>query len=138
MQRCVNDYSTTAPVSSIAGRARTLRKDVQRKISRLKQQRGSITDSVFPCSASSVESLPSGSGSSSTQALVRAGSNHSSVSYEEREPNSPYQVELQCMNAPISASSRYKPPTILCRARAIVDCLPNPYDKDSLAFKVRR
>ncbi|CAB0042606.1 unnamed protein product [Trichogramma brassicae] len=130
------DCCKSVPVTStIAGRARTLRKDVQRKISRLKQQRGSFGDSAFPCSASSIESLPSGSGSSSTQALVRAGSNHSSVSYEDREPISPHQGEIQCANASTTSLSRCKPPHVLCRARALVDCLPNPYDKDALAFK---
>uniref|UniRef100_A0ABD2W513 Sterile alpha motif domain-containing protein 5 n=1 Tax=Trichogramma kaykai TaxID=54128 RepID=A0ABD2W513_9HYME len=130
------DCCKSVPVTStIAGRARTLRKDVQRKISRLKQQRGSFGDSAFPCSASSIESLPSGSGSSSTQALVRAGSNHSSVSYEDREPISPHQGEIQCANASTTSLSRCKPPQVLCRARALVDCLPNPYDKDALAFK---
>ncbi|XP_014203656.1 uncharacterized protein LOC106635971 [Copidosoma floridanum] len=123
-------------VSSIAGRARTLRQDVQRKISRLRQQRGgSISEAAFPCSASSVESLPSGSGSSSTQALVRVGSNHSSISCEEREPNSPQRVELHPTTMVGVTSSSFGSVPILCRARALTDCLPSPYDKDALPFK---
>lgn len=128
-------------MSSIAGRARTLRQDVQRKISRLRQQRQQqqqqrpaagcayLNNSVssdqtsFPCSASSVESLPSGSGSlGSTQALVRAGSNHSSIVSccgPDEQPQLPF------------------PASVICRARAVVDCVPSPYDKDALAFKVR-
>ncbi|XP_033338981.1 uncharacterized protein LOC117227652 isoform X1 [Megalopta genalis] len=99
----------------IAGPARNLRHDVQRKISRLRQDRAS--SEAFPCSASSVESLPSGSGSS-TQALVRAGSNHSSISCEDRDAISP------------TATG-----PVLCRARALVDYTPSPYDKDALKFK---
>ncbi|XP_076171998.1 uncharacterized protein LOC143148989 isoform X2 [Ptiloglossa arizonensis] len=101
--------------SRIAGRARNLRHDVQRKISRLRQDRAS--SEAFPCSASSVESLPSGSGSS-TQALVRAGSNHSSISCEDRDAISPTTMG-----------------PVLCRARALVDYTPSPYDKDALKFK---
>lgn len=122
----------------MAGKVRGLREDVQRKISRLKneanvdQQR--CVDQAFPCSASSVESLPSGSGSSEyynspflyeiqyhilgTQALVRAGSNHSSISAEEVDPSP---TEMQ----------------IIGRARALVDYTPSPYDKDALKFKVK-
>ncbi|XP_029668136.1 SAM and SH3 domain-containing protein 1-like isoform X3 [Formica exsecta] len=101
--------------AGIAGRARNLRHDVQRKISRLRQDRAS--SEAFPCSASSVESLPSGSGSS-TQALVRAGSNHSSISCEDRDAVSPTSIG-----------------PVLCRARALVDYTPSPYDKDALKFK---
>ncbi|XP_011268369.1 uncharacterized protein LOC105258653 isoform X4 [Camponotus floridanus] len=101
--------------AGIAGRARNLRHDVQRKISRLRQDRAS--SEAFPCSASSVESLPSGSGSS-TQALVRAGSNHSSISCEDRDAISPTSIG-----------------PVLCRARALVDYTPSPYDKDVLKFK---
>ncbi|XP_076238409.1 uncharacterized protein LOC143181736 [Calliopsis andreniformis] len=99
----------------IAGRARNLRHDVQRKISRLRQDCAS--SEAFPCSASSVESLPSGSGSS-TQALVRAGSNHSSISCEDRDTISPTTIG-----------------PVLCRARALVDYTPSPYDKEALKFK---
>ncbi|XP_031846211.1 uncharacterized protein LOC116432885 isoform X2 [Nomia melanderi] len=99
----------------IAGPARNLRHDVQRKISRLRQDRAS--SEAFPCSASSVESLPSGSGSS-TQALVRAGSNHSSISCEDRDAISPTAIG-----------------PVLCRARALVDYTPSPYDKEALKFK---
>ena len=102
--------------AGIAGRARNLRHDVQRKISRLRQDRTS--SEAFPCSASSVESLPSGSGSS-TQALVRAGSNHSSISCEDRDAISPTSIG-----------------PVLCRARALVDYTPSPYDKEALKFKV--
>ncbi|KOC59632.1 SAM and SH3 domain-containing protein 1, partial [Habropoda laboriosa] len=101
--------------AGVAGRARNLRHDVQRKISRLRQDRAS--SEAFPCSASSVESLPSGSGSS-TQALVRAGSNHSSISYEDRDAISPTSIG-----------------PVLCRARALVDYTPSPYDKEALKFK---
>ncbi|XP_018400264.1 PREDICTED: SAM and SH3 domain-containing protein 1-like [Cyphomyrmex costatus] len=101
--------------AGIAGRARNLRHDVQRKISRLRQDRTS--SEAFPCSASSVESLPSGSGSS-TQALVRAGSNHSSISCEDRDAVSPTSIG-----------------PVLCRARALVDYTPSPYDKDAIKFK---
>ncbi|XP_063994894.1 SAM and SH3 domain-containing protein 1-like isoform X3 [Diachasmimorpha longicaudata] len=101
--------------AGIAGRARNLRHDVQRKITRLRQDRAS--SEAFPCSASSVESLPSGSGSS-TQALVRAGSNHSSISCEDRDAASPTSIG-----------------PVLCRAKALVDCTPSPYDKDALKFK---
>lgn len=88
-------------------------------------------DPALHCSASSVESLPSASGSSEcwdgslvqlkrnkfpsagTQPLVRSGSPNSSLSAEER-------------------------PTIvpICRAKAIVDSVNFPFDKDALKFKV--
>lgn len=48
-----------------------------------------------------------------TQALVRPGSPHSSISAEDRTT---------------FAS--------ICLAKALVDSLPNPYDKEALRFKV--
>ncbi|KAI4459174.1 sam-domain sh3 and nuclear localization signals protein related [Holotrichia oblita] len=108
----------TAGVSTLVGKVRGLREDVQRKISRLKNEANveqRCVEQAFPCSASSVESLPSGSGSS-TQALVRAGSNHSSISAEEVDPSP---TEMQ----------------IIGRARALVDYTPSPYDKEALKFK---
>ncbi|CAK1598997.1 unnamed protein product [Parnassius mnemosyne] len=115
-------------VSNLAGKVRGLRQDVQRKISRLRQERGPETterrtsgDHAFPCSNSSFESLPSGSGSS-TQALVRAGSNHSSLSAEESIELSP-------------AGRSLLVPQMLCRARALVDYVPNIYEKDALRYK---
>ncbi|XP_045766167.1 uncharacterized protein LOC123867896 isoform X3 [Maniola jurtina] len=116
-------------VSNLAGKVRGLRQDVQRKISRLRQERGpdmpsdlrTSGDQAFPCSNSSFESLPSGSGSS-TQALVRAGSNHSSLSAEENIELSP-------------AGRSLLVPQMLCRARALVDYLPNIYEKDALRYK---
>ncbi|KAL9693907.1 hypothetical protein quinque_013192 [Culex quinquefasciatus] len=72
----------------------------------------SISDqTTFQHSASSVESLPSASGSS-TQALVRPGSPHSSLSAEDRTTMIP-----------------------ICRAIALIDSNPNPYDKEALRFK---
>ncbi|CAD6994988.1 unnamed protein product [Ceratitis capitata] len=73
--------------------------------------RGSMSDQAFACSASSVESLPSASGSS-TQALVRPGSPQSSISTEDRTSLAQ-----------------------ICKAKALVDSMPNPYDKDALKFK---
>ncbi|XP_063619698.1 uncharacterized protein LOC134792352 isoform X6 [Cydia splendana] len=115
-------------VSNLAGKVRGLRQDVQRKISRLRQETGpegtdrrTSADQAFPCSNSSFESLPSGSGSS-TQALVRAGSNHSSLSAEENIELSP-------------AGRSLLTPQMLCRARALVDFVPNIYDKDALRYK---
>lgn len=49
-----------------------------------------------------------------TQALVRPGSPNSSISAEDRPPLAP-----------------------ICRAKALVDSIPNPYDKEALRFKVR-
>ncbi|XP_017770104.1 PREDICTED: uncharacterized protein LOC108557904 isoform X2 [Nicrophorus vespilloides] len=107
----------SAGVANFVGKVRGLREDVQRKISRLKSEQTEPRriDPSFPCSASSVESLPSGSGSS-TQALVRAGSNHSSISAEDVEP-SPTE------------------PHIIGKAKALVDYTPSPYDKEALKFK---
>lgn len=59
-----------------------------------------------------------------TQALVRAGSNHSSLSAEENIELSP-------------AGRNMLAPQLLCRARALVDHTPNIYDKDALRYKVR-
>ncbi|XP_026736980.1 uncharacterized protein LOC113500414 isoform X5 [Trichoplusia ni] len=120
-------------VSNLAGKVRGLRQDVQRKISRLRQERGpegsdrrTSGDHAFPCSNSSFESLPSGSGSkylcTGTQALVRAGSNHSSLSAEENIELSP-------------AGRSLLVPQMLCRARALVDYVPNIYEKDALRYK---
>ncbi|XP_056641617.1 uncharacterized protein LOC130448333 isoform X4 [Diorhabda sublineata] len=113
----VSSDGRSAGVSGLVGKVRGLREDVQRKISKLKndaseQQR--VPEQQFQCSASSVESLPSGSGSS-TQALVRAGSNHSSISTEEPEPSPTDQI--------------------VGRARALVDQTPSPYDTEVLKFK---
>ncbi|XP_073943200.1 uncharacterized protein isoform X9 [Choristoneura fumiferana] len=115
-------------VTNLAGKVRGLRQDVQRKISRLRQESGpegtdrrTNADQAFPCSNSSFESLPSGSGSS-TQALVRAGSNHSSLSAEEN-------IELSPAGRSLLA------PQMLCRARALVDFVPNIYEKDALKYK---
>lgn len=89
-------------------------------------------DPALHCSASSVESLPSASGSSEcrigsslqlkrnefpsagTQPLVRSGSPNSSLSAEERATILP-----------------------ICRAKAIVDSSNFPFDKDALKFKVK-
>lgn len=49
-----------------------------------------------------------------TQALVRPGSPHSSISADERTTYT----------------------TSSCLAKALVDSLPNPYDKEALRFKV--
>lgn len=117
-------------------------KDVSRDFSNSQDNtdRGSMSDQAFACSASSVESLPSASGSSKfsilssntclacvktfakltpayrftgTQALVRPGSPHSSISAEDRTTYAS-----------------------ICLAKALVDSLPNPYDKEALRFKV--
>ncbi|XP_064114715.1 uncharacterized protein LOC135220969 isoform X5 [Macrobrachium nipponense] len=119
--------------ASLVGRMRGLRRDMQKKISRLKSPRGSTSSSPGPLpgdkagsgglplsghpqqqqqpAASSFESLPSSAPVASTTAL---GSNRSSLSGEEAEP--------------------YTGPFI-GRARALVDCQPSPYDRDALKFK---
>lgn len=51
--------------------------------------------------------------STGTQALVRPGSPNSSLSADDRATIVP-----------------------ICRAKAVVDATPNPYDKDALRFKV--
>ncbi|EAT45530.1 AAEL003199-PA [Aedes aegypti] len=86
------------------------------RISRNNRDYSNCLDSIndqttFQHSASSVESLPSASGSS-TQALVRPGSPHSSLSAEDRTTMIP-----------------------ICRAIALIDSNPNPYDKEALRFK---
>lgn len=52
-----------------------------------------------------------------TQALVRAGSNHSSISTEDAD-GSPTDLP------------------VIGKARALVDYTPSPYDKEALKFKV--
>ncbi|XP_017023299.1 uncharacterized protein SKIP isoform X6 [Drosophila kikkawai] len=96
------------------GRNFVATKDTSRDFSNSQDNtdRGSMSDQAFACSASSVESLPSASGSS-TQALVRPGSPHSSISAEDR-------------TSMVSS---------ICKAKALVDSLPNPYDKEALKFK---
>ncbi|XP_050329296.1 uncharacterized protein LOC126758899 isoform X1 [Bactrocera neohumeralis] len=95
------------------GRNFVATKDTSRDFSNSQDNtdRGSMSDQAFACSASSVESLPSASGSS-TQALVRPGSPQSSISTEDRASL----VQI-------------------CKAKALVDSMPNPYDKDALKFK---
>ncbi|XP_017140625.1 uncharacterized protein LOC108154760 isoform X2 [Drosophila miranda] len=102
------------------GRNFVATKDTSRDFSNSQDNtdRGSMSDQAFACSASSVESLPSASGSS-TQALVRPGSPHSSISAEDRTS----------MAVHSSSSSS------ICKAKALVDSLPNPYDKEALKFK---
>nr|AAL39992.1 SD09611p [Drosophila melanogaster] len=96
------------------GRNFVATKDTSRDFSNSQDNtdRGSMSDQAFACSASSVESLPSASGSS-TQALVRPGSPHSSISAEDRTSMA----------------------SCICKAKALVDSLPNPYDKEALKFK---
>ncbi|CAL4064903.1 unnamed protein product [Meganyctiphanes norvegica] len=107
--------------ASLVGRMRGLRRDMQKKISRLKSPRGSTSNSPGPvgvdkCSLSaphhhqpsSYESLPS-----SVQGAGAPGSNRSSLSGEDTEP--------------------YTGPFI-GRARALVDYQPSPYDRDALKF----
>lgn len=40
-------------------------------------------------------------------------------------------------NSSISAEERHNTQQTICLAKALVDCLPNPYDKEALRFKVR-
>ncbi|XP_037728829.1 uncharacterized protein LOC119559813 isoform X4 [Drosophila subpulchrella] len=96
------------------GRNFVATKDTSRDFSNSQDNtdRGSMSDQAFACSASSVESLPSASGSS-TQALVRPGSPHSSISAEDRTSMA----------------------SCICKAKALVDSMPNPYDKEALKFK---
>ncbi|XP_069993827.1 uncharacterized protein [Penaeus vannamei] len=125
--------------ASLVGRMRGLRRDMQKKISRLKSPRGSTSSSPGPAgvsadkagatltaplqpSASSYESIPSSAPLgkvyqmtfASPAAATASGSNRSSLSGEEAEP--------------------YTGPFI-GRARALVDCQPSPYDRDALKFK---
>ncbi|KAK7069554.1 regulation of protein autoubiquitination, partial [Halocaridina rubra] len=115
--------------ASLVGRMRGLRRDMQKKISRLKSPKGSTSSSPGPLnpnekggnglsmppnqqpSASSFESLATSAPVATTTSL---GSNRSSLSGEEPEP--------------------YTGPFI-GRARALVDCQPSPYDRDALKFK---
>lgn len=113
--------------NSLVGRVRHLHKDVKKKISRFRNSRssvdGTMEDKDLPDEVlqpgSSVESIPSGSvGSrSSIQAHTPTSSNRSSSSIGEEECNP------QCFGPFVG------------RARALVDCVPSPYDKDGLAFK---
>ncbi|XP_063886899.1 uncharacterized protein LOC135114768 [Scylla paramamosain] len=114
--------------ASLVGRMRGLRRDMQKKISRLKSPRGSTSSSPGPLGAmdqpraslsapaaphpavASCESIPS----SAPPAAAPSGSNRSSLSGEDAEP--------------------YTGPFI-GRARALVDCQPSPYDRDALKFK---
>jgi hypothetical protein len=64
---------------------------------------------------------------SGTEALVpTAGSNHSSLSAEDRD-SSPVSVPVP--TAIIGP--------VIGKAQALVDYIPSPYDKDALKFKVR-
>ncbi|XP_075552067.1 uncharacterized protein LOC142585302 isoform X1 [Dermacentor variabilis] len=113
--------------NTLVGRVRHLHKDVKKKISRFRNSRssvdGTMEDKDLPDEilqpGSSVESIPSGSvGSrSSIQAHTPTSSNRSSSSIGEEECNP------QCFGPFVG------------RARALVDCVPSPYDKDGLAFK---
>ncbi|KAK6633926.1 hypothetical protein RUM44_004533 [Polyplax serrata] len=78
-------------------------------------------------SASSGESLPSGSGSS-TQALMRETSGHSSLSAgDDRDNSSPIGPAPQGGTIPMGP--------VIARARALVDCSPSHYDREALRFK---
>lgn len=110
--------------SSWAGRVRDLHRDVKRKISRLRNSRGTADEEARESAethdgviqpGSSVESIPSGSGSS-LQPPTPTSSNRSSTSAGE-DDTCPYVG------------------TFIGRARALVDCTPSPYDRDGLAFK---
>lgn len=110
--------------STWAVRVRDLHRDVKRKISRLRSSRGTTDEEARECAethdgviqpGSSVESIPSGSGSS-LQPPTPTSSNRSSTSAGE-DDTCPYVG------------------TFIGRARALVDCTPSPYDRDGLAFK---
>ncbi|CAN7988877.1 unnamed protein product [Ixodes hexagonus] len=112
--------------NSLVGRVRHLHKDVKKKISRFRNSRSSVDgsddkdmadDSLHP--GSSIESIPGGSAGSrsSIQAHTPTSSNRSSSSIGEEECNP------QCFGPFVG------------RARALVDCVPSPYDKDGLSFK---
>lgn len=113
--------------NTLVGRVRHLHKDVKKKISRFRNSRssvdGTMEDRELPDDVlqpgSSVESIPSGSAGSrsSIQAHTPTSSNRSSSSIGEEECNP------QCFGPFVG------------RARALVDCVPSPYDKDGLAFK---
>lgn len=113
--------------NTLVGRVRHLHKDVKKKISRFRNSRssvdGTMEDRELPDDilqpGSSVESIPSGSAGSrsSIQAHTPTSSNRSSSSIGEEECNP------QCFGPFVG------------RARALVDCVPSPYDKDGLAFK---
>lgn len=100
-------------------------------------------------SASSAESLPSGSGSSTqvghpvaatvaiptsnlvsiSQALVRETSGHSSPSpRDDCDGSSPI--------GPAPQGGNIANGPVIGKARALVDCTPSPYDKEALKFKV--
>uniref|UniRef100_T1JIW4 SH3 domain-containing protein n=1 Tax=Strigamia maritima TaxID=126957 RepID=T1JIW4_STRMM len=121
-RRLSRDVSGRA--SAFVGRVKGFGHDVRKKISKLRPSRTvSESEASEPnakpevsaaTSASSVESLPSGSGSS-VQALTTSSSNRSSTSVEEEV-------------APYSGP-------FIGRARALVDYTPSPYDKDALKFK---
>ncbi|KAJ8972936.1 hypothetical protein NQ317_006123 [Molorchus minor] len=111
---CDTSDGRSTGVPGIVGKVRGIREEVQRKISRLKYDTAEHPKTTEQAFTSSVESLPSGSGSS-TQALVRTGSNHSSISTEEVD------------SSPIDQ--------IVGRARALVDYTPSLYDKEALKYK---
>lgn len=111
--------------SSWAGRVRDLHRDVKKKISKFRNSRGTAADDELGEGAensdiaiqpgSSVESIPSGSGSS-LQPPTPTSSNRSSTSAGEDDHNTYVG-------------------TFIGRARALVDCTPSPYDRDGLTFK---
>ncbi|CAG0894311.1 unnamed protein product [Cyprideis torosa] len=76
-------------------------------------------------SGSSIDSLPSGSGSSTRPLVPSVSSNRSSISADENN----------CVTNQGAADNLDSLP-IIAKARAICDCTPTPYDKELLKFKV--
>ncbi|CAG0894310.1 unnamed protein product [Cyprideis torosa] len=75
-------------------------------------------------SGSSIDSLPSGSGSSTRPLVPSVSSNRSSISADENN----------CVTNQGAADNLDSLP-IIAKARAICDCTPTPYDKELLKFK---
>lgn len=93
---------------------------------------GHLSDQAYHCSASSVESLPSASGSSKSK-FVFYPVPHAILTFPLT-----YWIGTQALvrgspNSSMSADDRVNP---VCRARAVVDHVANPFDKDALSFKV--
>ncbi|KAG8188455.1 hypothetical protein JTE90_008020 [Oedothorax gibbosus] len=105
--RFCRDSRERNSTSSWAGRVRDLHRDVKKKISRLRNSKGTIHDEDIGEGIENADGL---------KPPTPTSSNRSSTSVGEDDHNS-------YLGAFIG------------RARALVDCTPSPYDRDGLAFR---
>lgn len=139
-----NSPKEIGPFSDLARKFNGV-KDVSRDFSNSQDNtdRGSMSDQAFACSASSVESLPSASGSSEFYLAYptykregEGGTSENKLNFFIFVPGTQALVRPGSPNSSLSAEDRIHFQQPICLAKALADSQPPPYDKEVLRFKV--